>query len=126
MTEGRRTKRVAELIQGELGNILLTEIDDPSLSTLVITSVRVSDDLSIAWVAVKTLSGADDARARRRVLSALSRAGSRIRRALAPRLELRRQPELRFSWDLGHDNVRRVEELLTEIADERSEDDSEG
>ncbi len=55
-------------------------------------------------------------------MRSLHRAGGRIRRLLAPRLELRRVPEISFSYDTGHDARRRVDELLDEIKTEHDED----
>jgi ribosome-binding factor A len=112
--DGRRGRRVAELLRAHLADALRREIDDPELSELVITGVEVTDDLSVARIAVRLLAG-DDEPKRRRVLKHLHRAGGRLRRAVAPRLELRRAPELSFSYDSGHDATRRVEELLAEI-----------
>ena len=81
--------------------------------------IRLAPDLSNARVGVRLLAGDDDERERRAALRSLARAGKRIRRALAPRLGLRRFPELVFTYDTGHDATRRVEELLAEIEDER-------
>ncbi len=117
-TEGRRAQRVADLIRSELCQAFCRELGDPELAGLVITEVTVSADLGIARVAVRLLSeDAPEAR-RRAVLAALERAGGRLRRLLGPRLRLRRTPELRFVYDVGQDAMRRVEELLGEIAKE--------
>lgn len=119
MSEGRRPERVAEAIRSELAALLRRELGDPRLTTLVVTQVDVAPDLSNARVGVRLLAGDDDERERRAALRSLARAGKRIRRALAPRLGLRRFPELVFTYDTGHDATRRVEELLAEIEDER-------
>lgn len=116
--DGRRGRRVAELLRSHLTEALRREIDDPELSEIVVTEVGVTDDLSVARIAVRLLVGDDDEKKRRRVLKHLHRASGRLRRAIAPRLELRRAPELSFSYDTGHDASRRVEELLHEIEKE--------
>ena len=54
----------------------------------------------------------------RRALAALTRAAGYLRRALAGRLEIKHQPELRFFWDEGLDRAARIERLLHEIAHE--------
>ena len=41
-----------------------------------------------------------------------------LRRAITPRLELKRAPELRFHYDVGPDAHQRVSELLREVAAE--------
>ena len=114
-TDGRRGKRVAELIRAYLAELMRREIDDPRLSAVVITTVEVTDDLMSARVGVRLLIGDEDPKIRAVVLKSLARGAGRLRRLIAPRLELRRSPELRFHYDAGHDASRRVEELLEEI-----------
>lgn len=118
MSDARRPKRVAELLRAHLTDALTRELGDPRLSALVVTTVEVPDDLSSAHIGVRLLVGDDDPKLRRAALSTLSKVSSRLRRSLGPRLGLRRVPELRFSYDAGHDATRRVEELLREIADD--------
>jgi ribosome-binding factor A len=113
---------VAESIQDKLAESLHRELSDPRLVSLVITRVEVSDDLSMATVSVRLL-GPDGPDLRKAALRALRSAGGRLRRAIAPRLGLRRVPELRFFYDTGLDAAARVNELLAEIdAERRSED----
>lgn len=117
-TDARRSKRVAETIRAFLSEMLRRSIDDPRLTSLVITDVDVADDLSFAKIGVRLLVGDDDPGGRKAALAHLERASNRIRKALAPKLALRRVPELRFTYDTGHDAARRVDELLAEIANE--------
>jgi ribosome-binding factor A len=91
------------------------EVDDPRLAALVITTVDVTDDLMSARIGVRLLVGDEDPKVRASALKSLARGASRLRRLIAPRLELRRSPELRFHYDTGHDASRRVEEILHEI-----------
>ena len=115
ISDGRRGKRVAELIRAHLADLMRREVDDPRLAALVITTVEVTDDLMSARVGVRLLVGDEDAKSRTSALKSLARGASRLRRLIAPRLELRRAPELRFHYDTGHDASRRVEEILDEI-----------
>lgn len=119
---GRRADRVAGLLRVHLTE-LLRDLGDDRLATLVVTEIEVTDDLSVATLSVRSLAGESDAKSQKSLLRALSHASSRLKRGLAPRLDLRKLPELRFKYDLGHDNVRRVDELLREIEDERDHDD---
>ena len=114
-TDGRRGKRVAELIRAYLAELMRREVDDPRLAAVVITTVDVTDDLMSARIGVRLLVGDEDPKMRATVLKSLARGAGRLRRLIAPRLELRRSPELRFHYDAGHDATRRVEELLHEI-----------
>ncbi len=91
------------------------EVDDPRLAAVVITTVEVTDDLMSARIGVRLLVGDEDPKTRAVVMKSLAKGAGRLRRLIAPRLELRRSPELRFHYDAGHDASRRVEELLHEI-----------
>ena len=115
VSDGRRGKRVAELIRAHLAELMRREVDDPRLAALVITTVEVTDDLMSARIGVRLLVGDEDPKIRGKALKSLARGSSRLRRLIAPRLELRRSPELRFHYDTGHDAARRVEEILHEI-----------
>jgi ribosome-binding factor A len=114
-SDGRRGKRVAELIRAHLADLMRREVDDPRLAAVVVTTVDVTDDLMSARIGVRLLVGDEDPKKRAGVLKALASGAGRLRRLIAPKLELRRAPELRFNYDAGHDASRRVEELLHEI-----------
>ena len=82
---------------------------DPRLSRAIITAVRVSRDLSVAWVYYTVLQvdgeteNLDDAFA-----SALGFLRSRV----AKDLTVRRVPELRFELDETQSNARSMDELI--------------
>jgi ribosome-binding factor A len=118
--DGRRTKRVAELIQRHFADILRREVDDPRLAAVVVTGVDISDDLMIAQIGVRLLVADDDERQRKSIIDRLRRAAPRLRRVITPRLELKRAPELRFHYDVGPDAQQRVSELLREVDAERA------
>jgi ribosome-binding factor A len=117
--DGRRTKRVAELIQRHFAEILRREVDDPRLAAVVVTGVEVTDDLMIAKIGIRLLVADDNERQRKSVVDQLRRAASRLRRQITPRLELKRAPELRFHYDVGPDAQNRVSALLREVDAER-------
>ncbi|MEO0323804.1 MAG: 30S ribosome-binding factor RbfA [Myxococcota bacterium] len=121
---GGRPERVAERIRAELGDMLLRgALGDPAAQGAVVSAVRVSGDLSVARVYVRTLEAAS-ARRQQALVEAFERGAGRLRRRLAARLQLRRAPELRFHWDDVVDSAGRIEGLLDSIA--RDAPDGEG
>lgn len=116
--DGRRGLRMAELVRERLAGVIRRELDDPELSLLVVARVKVSEDLSYIDVGTRFL-GVDDLKLRKRLLTRLTRAQHRVRRALGSELELRKTPELRFHLDEGHDAAIRVDEILHEIEKEK-------
>ena len=52
-----RARRVAEQVQRILSEMLRREVRDPRLKPLTITHVKLSPDLSHAWVYYAPLSG---------------------------------------------------------------------
>lgn len=115
---GLRSERVAETIRAYLTRALREDLNDPRLNLLVVTSIEVNADLAVAHVSVRLLSDDGNAKARSDVMRCLARAVTRLRRGLAPKLKLRKTPELRFRYDDAHDHVARIEAVLREIASE--------
>ena len=111
----RRADRVGEQIRSELMDLLLRgSVRDPAARDVVVSAVRVTDDLSIARIYVRVLDeiGADRQEA---LVEALGRATGFLRRELGHRLQLRRVPSLEFYWDDVVDTGLRIESLLEEI-----------
>lgn len=118
--DGRRPKRVAETIKKHVAEALGRDLQDPRLVGLMVTRVEIGPDLAVASVHVRTLAGAPDAAAQKKIEAAANRAAALLRSGLGEALGLRRVPELRFSYDRGQDAVDRIEELLSEIKREGS------
>jgi ribosome-binding factor A len=114
---GSRAARVADGIRAELMDLLLRgEVRDPDAKGVMISEVKLTDDLRSARVMIRIADGtpADEVR-RTRAVKALDRAGRFLRGAVGRKLALRHAPELRFFWDEGVDHALRVESLLAEI-----------
>jgi ribosome-binding factor A len=110
-----RPERVAEMIKRETADILENQVRDPRVSGMVsVTDVEVTPDLSFARIYVSVLASTTPVDA---VLQALQSAAPFVRRRLAPRLELREMPEIRFIRDDSLERGARVDELLRRIAE---------
>ena len=116
----RRPERVAHLVQAELARLFLRGTNDPRLRDVTVSGVRMSPDLRVARVYVRTLAGGD---ARAATMTALARAGHFLRGAVGRALGLRVTPELRFEYDTAPDTARRLDDLLREAAHEPDEDE---
>src|SRR2546430_15409205 len=92
-----RPERVAHLVQAELATLFLRVANAPRLRDLTVTAVRMSADLRVARVYVRTLGDTADARAG--ALRALARAAPFLRGRVGRALRLRGTPELRFGYD---------------------------
>lgn len=113
----KRSERVGERIRAELMEIFLRGVlRDPRASEVIVTHVRVTDDLRNATVYVRLARGEVRPEEARAAIDALGRARGFLRRELAPRLRLKHQPDLEFAWDEQIDRAERIEQLLQEIA----------
>lgn len=103
-----RRRRVGELIQRELAE-LLRRVKDPGISTMVtIGDVDVSRDLSYADV-YYTILGDDD---RTATADGFRRAAGYLRAELAGRVRMKKMPRLRFHYDESESRARRLDALL--------------
>ena len=121
----RRADRVAERIRADLMDLLLRgAVRDPAARDVVVSGVRVTDDLSIARIYVRVLQelGPDQQDG---VVEALHRASGFLRRELGNRLQLRHVPSLEFYWDEVVDSALRIESILDEIREESGASDPE-
>jgi ribosome-binding factor A len=108
-----RPERVAQLIRRELSDIISNKIRDPRVTQWVsITDVEVTRDLSFARVYISILGPPEE---RDRTLDVLTTATGYIRSQLAPRLDIREVPELRFELDTSLETGARVDDILRRL-----------
>ncbi len=118
----RRADRVGDLILKEVsGMILRGEIKDPRVRSATLTGIKVTDDLSLAWIYF-TLMTEDIGK--EETLSGLQSASGFIKRELWRRLKIKRIPELRFEFDTVLEEGYRIDNILKEVKGERSGEDN--
>jgi ribosome-binding factor A len=103
--------RVGELVRHALADLFTRgEIEDPVLGGKVLTvpEVRMAPDLRLANAYVMPLGGEGAAE----VVEALNRHKKFIRGRIAPSLELKFVPELKFFVDDTFENFGRIDALL--------------
>jgi ribosome-binding factor A len=120
----RRPERVADILREELSQIVGYELEDPRLTMVTVTEVRLSDNLRDAQVFV---SIAGDEEEHRLALSALRHAVPYVRKQLSLSLNLPRTPDIHFVRDRVEEKGERVDCLLENIEQEwKSQERDEG
>jgi ribosome-binding factor A len=82
---------------------------------LVVTTVRLAADLGLADVSVRSLRGNVPEREQLAIERALTNASGRLRHLVGLRLNMKRNPQLRFHYDTAPEVRERVDQLLSEI-----------
>ena len=108
---GGRPRKVADLIQRELADLLRSEVRDPRVGLVTLTSVDVSPDLSHAKVFFTLL----DKERQGETTKALQRAAGFLRSQLARRMKMYTTPELRFSYDESVERGDRLSQLIDSV-----------
>lgn len=117
--KGRRPQRVAADIRHALARMLGRDLADPRLEGVVLSSVVITNDLRIANIGWRLVSG--DAERKKSAQKGLERVSARLRRAIGQELGLRHAPELRFAYDEGQDARDRIDQLLEEVKRDRKD-----
>jgi ribosome-binding factor A len=106
----QRSRRIEERIQRLLSDLIRTQVRDPRVEGVVITHVRVSRDLGVAWVYYSnwdSVRGADPG-----LQAGLDRASGFLRSQLARELSTRTVPDLRFRFDDQGERSRELDRLI--------------
>ena len=115
----RRPERVADILREEISQIVGYELEDPRLTMVTVTDVRLSDNLRDAQVFVTVIG---DEAEHQSALSALRHAAPYVRKQLSLSLNLPRTPEIHFVRDRVEEKGERVDQLLEKIEQERKEE----
>lgn len=114
-----RQQRVADLLFEELSIMISNELEDPGISYVDVTSVVISRDLRNAKAFVYHR---DEEVSEKDVLAALKRATPYLRGQIAERCGLRMTPELLFFYDDTPQRAARIDELLSQISQNRPDE----
>ena len=104
-----RSRRIEDQILRILNEVIRVHVRDPRLSDATITAVKVSRDLSVAWVYYTAL---DPEHSRDELDAAFNSAVKFMRTQLAAQLTVRHVPELRFRYDDLSETSRAMDELI--------------
>ncbi len=92
--------------------MLVREVQDPRLSGISITDVKVDRELAYADVYVSAVEGRERSK---EVLDGLHSAAGFLRHELASRVDLRVFPRLRFHWDPTPERADHIERILADL-----------
>ena len=109
----RRVLKAAQAIREVVSLAILTELRDPRVENVTVTTVEVTGDMRQARVHV-TVMGEDTNSSQ--VLKGLSSAAGFLQRKIANRIESRYTPKLQFVLDQGQENAREVARILEDLA----------
>ena len=110
----KRADRVADLIKAEISDILLKRVRDPRIEHVIITGVKLTDDLRSAKVFFVQMGS--DTRSED-VTAGMQKATGFLKRELGKRLQLRHVPAITFIYDESFEYGSRIDRLLHEIKD---------
>ena len=105
-------ERTADALKEEIAQIVGYELEDPRLTSVTVTDVRLSPDKRAARVYV-TIAG--DEAEHKSALAALKHAAPYVRKQVGLSLNLPRTPEIHFVRDRVEEEGERVDQLLLEI-----------
>ena len=114
--EGKRSEKVADLIQKEVSQMLVKSIKDPRIGFVTITKVTISEDCRFAKV---YFSVAGTPAERESSGKGLDSAKGYVRKELGRRLRLRYTPEIVFQFDPSIEYAIHMEELIRSIHREK-------
>lgn len=109
----RRILKAAQAIREVVSLAILTELRDPRVENVTVTTVEVTGDMRQARVHV-TVMGEDTNSSQ--VLQGLCSAAGFLQRKIANRIESRYTPKLQFVLDQGQENAREVARILDDLA----------
>ncbi len=115
MVSKTRAARIGDRIREELSEIILKQSQDPRISGVTVTDVKVDRELAFADIYVCTIEGVQRSQ---EVLAGLEHAQGYLRRELAQRVELRVFPRLRFHWDPTFEKAEVIERLILSLHSE--------
>ena len=106
-----RMRRINEVLREVIGAAIVTELSDPRIGFVTVTSVETSPDLHTARVHVSVL-GSDAAR--QEALVGLRSSHGVLQAKIAAETRMKRTPTLSFHYDPTVERGMRIARLLSE------------
>jgi ribosome-binding factor A len=104
-------RRVNEVLREVVGAAITSDLSDPNIGFVTVTSVETSPDLRRARVFVSVLGTEED---RERSLAGLAASHGYLQSQVAAELRMKRTPVIEFVYDESIDTGMRISGLLEE------------
>lgn len=114
-----RSRRVADLIQRELAQILVRESIDARFRLVTITAVKIAPDYSLATIYVVVPDDNDT----KSLINTLNESAKSFRHVLAKQVNMRTTPKLKFIYDESLGYSRKMGALLKEATDRLADEE---
>jgi ribosome-binding factor A len=121
--EGKRSEKVADLIQKEISEMLVKTIKDPRIGFVTITRVAVSEDYRSAKVYFSVAGTVEE---RQRSIEGLNSAKGYVRKELGRRIRLRYTPEIIFKFDPSIEYAIHIGEVIRHLKKDEETDGNAG
>jgi len=118
--QGKRTERVASLLQMELSKLILERIKDPRLGFVTVTHVKITPDLKSAVVFLSVMG---DKKKKEESLKVLERAAGFLQHEVGLAIKMRYTPRIQFELDDSLDRDFEIGQVIRKI-EEKDKPDS--
>ncbi len=117
---GARMRRINEVLREVVGAAISSDLSDPRIGFVTVTSVETSPDLRTAKVYVSVLGDEDE---RAATLEGLRSSHGVLQTRIAAETRMKRTPTLTFHYDDTIEQGMRVSRLLEDEPDHEGEDE---
>lgn len=104
--------RLAHQIQKELSIMLINDIKDTKIGYITITEVRLTNDLSYAYIYFTIMGGKDRIDV---ALEGLNRAKGYMKNEIAKKVKMRKVPEFVFKYDESLEYGNKIGKMIDEL-----------
>jgi ribosome-binding factor A len=109
MAGGDRMRRIDEVMRKVIGSAIASDLEDPRIGFVTVTSVDTSPDLRSARVYVSVLGDEEE---REATLAALASSHGKLQAAIAREVRIKHTPTLTFRYDESLERAIRLSRLL--------------
>lgn len=117
--DGKRSERVADLIQKEISQMLVSTLKDPRIGFVTITRVAVTEDCRSAKI---YFSVAGTISEREKSVEGLNSARGYVRKELGRRMRLKHTPDIIFQFDPSIEYAIHIAEVIDRLKEERDKE----